>query len=170
MISIPKVRYRSPVVAGIGLVPAYHFNLKEAPMFHKFDYHVLFDGGSRGNGTATQEGYGSYLIVDARGQRQPVRRLEFGHVTNNEAEYKALLAALVSLVRTIEDAGQDPAGCDVRIVGDSQLVLNQVSGDWKCKKPHLLPLRDEAQANVALFHAVTFEHTPRETCVRLLGH
>ena len=134
------------------------------------DFHILFDGGSRGNGTPNQLGYGSYLIVDARGHRQPIRRLEFGPVTNNEAEYKALISALADLVRIIEDAGQDPTGCDVRVVGDSQLVLNQVSGDWKCKKQHLIPLRDEAQANVALFHTVTFEHTPRETCIRLLGH
>ena len=139
-------------------------------MSQQFDYHILFDGGSRGNGTATQQGYGSYLIVDARGQRQPVQRHEFGNVTNNEAEYRALLSALADLIRTIEDAGKDPAGCDVRIVGDSQLVLNQVSGAWKCKKRHLVPLRDQARALVARFHDVTFEHTPRETCLRLLGH
>ena len=168
-------------------------------MSQQFDYHILFDGGSRGNGTATQEGYGSYLIVNARGQRQPVQRREFGNVTCNEAEYRTLLSALADLLRTIEDAGKDTTEFDVRIVGDSQafppfwqhlyalllvfagklgdnlktgkaLVLNQVSGDWKCKKQHLIPLRDQAQTLVARFHSVTFEHTPRETCVRLLGH
>ena len=139
-------------------------------MSQQFDYHILFDGGSRGNGAATQEGYGSHLIVDARGQRQPIQRLEFGDVTNNEAEYRALLSALDDLILTIEKAGKNPTGYDVRIVGDSQLVLNQTSGDWKCKARNLIPLRDEAQAKVALFHSVTFEHTPRETCVRLLGH
>ena len=134
------------------------------------DYVLIPDGGALSPGTADCTGYGSFYLESRTGQKETVR-LDFGRsVTNNEAEYWALLSALEDLIRTIEGAGQNPTGCDVRIVGDSQLVLNQVSGDWKCKKQHLLPLRDEAQAVVRRLRSVHFEHTPRETCVRLLGH
>ena len=49
-------------------------------------------------------------------------------------------------------------------------LVYPISGAWKCKKRHLIPLREQAQALVARFHIVVFEYTPRETCVRLLGH
>ena len=54
------------------------------------DYTIIFDGGSRGN---PGEGYGSYELR-TRAERQ-IERLTFGdHVTNNEAEYRTLIAAL----------------------------------------------------------------------------
>src|SRR5215510_12788812 len=55
------------------------------------DYLIVFDGGSRGNPGA---GYGSYAVFEGT-QPAPVQRLEFpGSLTNNEAEYHTLLAAL----------------------------------------------------------------------------
>ena len=49
---------------------------------------------------------------------------------------------------------------EVKISGDSLLVVNQVNGKWKCKKPELLKYRD-----LAMMHLknVTFEltHVPR---------
>ena len=48
----------------------------------QFNYHVLFDGGSRRNGSAVQEAYGSYIIHTAKG-RQRLARCTFGHDTNN---------------------------------------------------------------------------------------
>ena len=54
--------------------------------------------------------------------------------------------------------------------GDSALVLNQVQGTWKTKKEHLRPLRDQAQAIIALFKEVKFVWQPREESVQILGH
>jgi ribonuclease HI len=59
------------------------------------DYIVIFDGGSRGN---PGPGYGSYRLRTRDG-REDVRRLEFGEaMTNNEAEYRTLIAALDDLI------------------------------------------------------------------------
>jgi ribonuclease HI len=58
----------------------------------------------------------------------------------------------------------------LEIRGDSALVLNQVQGTWKTKKGHLRPLRDRAQAIIALFKEVEFVWQPREESVEVLGH
>jgi ribonuclease HI len=132
-------------------------------------FHILFDGGSLNNGAANQSAYGSALIVDRHGKKRLIRR-EFGHSTSNQAEYKALISALQHLLTKIADAGHKPHEFNIRIVGDSQLVLNQVAGTFKVKSPNLRTLHTLATTLVKPFNHVTFQHTPRETCLRLLGH
>jgi hypothetical protein len=41
---------------------------------------------------------------------------------------------------------------------------------WKTKKEHLRPLRDRAQAIIALFKQVEFARQPREKSTEVLGH
>ena len=53
--------------------------------------------------------------------------------TNNEMEYMALIDAL-------ERASEGDA-----VVADSLLVVNQVNGEWKVKKKHLVPYHAKAQ-------------------------
>ena len=55
--------------------------------------------------------------------------------TNNYAEYCALGFALKWL-RQHEWRG------DLTVRGDSQLLINQVAGKWKCRSSNLIPLRD----------------------------
>jgi ribonuclease HI len=59
------------------------------------------------------------------------------HVTNNVAEYVAVINALIW---TVECAPDEP----VEIRTDSQLVANQINGKWACNKQHLRELRDDA--------------------------
>jgi ribonuclease HI len=54
--------------------------------------------------------------------------------SNNEAEYIAVIEAL-----------QMKKAKGSTIYSDSQLVVNQVNGEWACKTPLLKPLRDQAQ-------------------------
>lgn len=130
------------------------------------DYTIIFDGGSRGNpGPA----YGSY-ILRARDGRESLQRLDFGHGTNNVAEYRALIGALEDLVARIEQTGDDPARFTVEVRGDSQLVLNQVGGRWKIKQPHLRPLAEQAQGLLRRFASYVLLYHPRSENVRLLGH
>lgn len=51
--------------------------------------------------------------------------------TNNIAEYAGLMHGLEYIIENnlIKD--------HLEIFGDSQLVINQVNGDWKCKSSHL---------------------------------
>lgn len=128
------------------------------------DYLIVFDGGSRGNPGA---GYGSYAIFDARGDGLPVR-LEFpGEVTNNEAEYMTLLAALRDLRRRL---GHSTGHLAIKILGDSRLVIQQVSGAWQTKEPRLRALRDEVLAELSRFKAYRLAYQPREDTLKVLGH
>ena len=129
---------------------------------------VVFDGGSKGNPGA---GYGSYALQWA-GQAQPeVVRLEFGgRVTNNEAEYDTLIAALQDLLARAAAARVPPSQVYVDIWGDSQLVVNQVNGGWKINKPHLLARCNQVRDLLQQFGFAALNYHPREESVALLGH
>ena len=58
-------------------------------------------------------------------------------VTNNQGEYKAVILAL--------EEAQNRQLEEVEILTDSQLVVCQVSGEYKCRKAHLLSLRDKVR-------------------------
>jgi ribonuclease HI len=133
------------------------------------DYRIIFDGGSRKNGSPKAEGYGSYQLSVAG--KQDIKRLQFpAGTTNNEAEYKSLIAALEDLLRRIQRANRAARDFTLEIRGDSALVINQVQGTWQTRQKHLRPLRDRAQAIVALFKEVEFVWQPREESVKVLGH
>ncbi|RME83998.1 MAG: reverse transcriptase-like protein [Caldilineae bacterium] len=128
---------------------------------------IVFDGGSKGN---PGQGYGSYA-VEWPGEPRQVVRLQFGDmVTNNEAEYDTLIAALEAVLKRLEEQGVDPATAKVEIWGDSQLVVNQVSGAWQCREPRLQPRRDRVRALMARFGQATLRYHPREQSVEELGH
>lgn len=132
------------------------------------DYTLIFDGGSQGNpGPA----FGSYAIIrNADGWRR-ITRLEFeNEMTNNEAEYETLIAGLQDLVASITEAGQDPHAFSVEVRGDSRLVIHQVAGRWKVRKPHLRPLWDRARGLLQRFGAYELTWQPREATEALLGH
>ena len=128
---------------------------------------IVFDGGSLGN---PGRGYGSYEItVDDAPPR--VVRLEFGaRITNNEAEYMALIGALEDALKTVQSRGLDPKVVKAEVLGDSQLVLKQTAGEWKAKLPHLQRLRDRARQLVDAFGSVALTWHPRINSVRILGH
>ncbi|HEY8477646.1 MAG TPA: ribonuclease HI family protein, partial [Chloroflexota bacterium] len=105
-------------------------------------WRILFDGGSLNN---PGRGYGSYEI---RGPDLPprVERLDFGDgVTNNEAEYRALLAGLEDLRRLLQRRGVAPGEVALTVQGDSQLVINQLAGRWRVRTPHLRALHERAR-------------------------
>lgn len=108
------------------------------------------DGGSRGN--PGPSGYGA-VIEDPAGQ--VVARLsEFlGKQTNNYAEYSGLLAvlnwALENGVRRL------------RVVSDSELMVNQMKGRYKVGSPGLRPLWEEARRRTAKLERFDMGHTLR---------
>jgi ribonuclease HI len=128
---------------------------------------IIFDGGSKGN---PGEGYGSYA-VDWPGLPQQMVRLKFGsRVTNNEAEYDTLIAALEAILKRLLDAGADPGSARLVIRGDSLLVINQVKGDWQCKEPRLRMRRDRVRELLHQFGSWELIHHKREKSVEVLGH
>jgi ribonuclease HI len=108
------------------------------------------DGGSRGNpGPA---GYGA-VIED--GQGRVVARLSeyLGRQTNNYAEYSGLLAVLKWAVEN--------GAKQLRVVSDSELMVNQMKGRYKVGSPTLKPLWEEARRRAARLDRFEMRHTLR---------
>lgn len=80
------------------------------------------------------------------------------NTTNNQMEYTALL----SLLKHIEK-GKFFEDCDIIIHTDSELVARQLSGEYKVKQEHLLPLRNEACSLIARMPRISLRWVPRET-------
>lgn len=133
----------------------------------EWDYTIVFDGGSKGNPGL---GYGSYEVATRTGGRKQ-KRLEFGdRITNNEAEYLTLIAALEDVAATIERHGRQPSEFGVLVRGDSQLVVQQVLGRWKVRHPNMIPLHARARALLASFGRSDVAWHARANSVRTLGH
>ena len=112
---------------------------------------AYFDGGARSNpGPA---GYGVYIVDDA-GNVLAELSGSLGTTTNNIAEYNGLIAALQWAVD--RDLKQ------IAIKGDSQLIIEQMRGNYKVKNEGLKPLYLKARMLVMQIGDVTFEHVRRE--------
>lgn len=107
-----------------------------------------FDGAARGN--PGEAGFG--LVVESEGEVEEHGGY-LGRTTNNVAEYSGLLAALTWARR----AGVE----ELSLFGDSELVVKQLSGAYKVKAPHLMPLFLRALALRREIPRVTIRHVPR---------
>ncbi len=75
--------------------------------------------------------------------------------TNNVAEYRAAIEALGA----IHHAGYHG---DVRLHGDSQLVVRQFNREWRCNKPELQELLTTLHSATIQFSSVTVVWVPRD--------
>ena len=111
---------------------------------------VHVDGGSRGNpGPAavaaivtTPDG----TVLEARGEA-------IGEATNNVAEYRALLLGI--------ELARKHGATEVALIGDSQLVVRQVLGDYRVKDEGLKPLHAQVKAALAGFDGWTIRDVRR---------
>lgn len=128
---------------------------------------LIFDGGSVGN---PGDSYGSFRWRLADGPLSAPGRRRFGYGTNNQAEYKALIEGLKSLLNELSSKGTRPADVKLAIRGDSRLVLKQLAGEWKVKNAALRELHSSATSLMAKFSGVQMVHHARSETVRALGH
>ena len=77
-----------------------------------------------------------------------------GVATNNVAEYRGLLAAL--------EWARAHDRRHLRVRSDSQLLVQQMLGNYKVKHPGLQPLHARARLLAHEIGRVAFEHVPRE--------
>jgi ribonuclease HI len=100
-------------------------------------------------------------------ERQVIERYTFDlpHLrTSNEAEWAALCRGLLAL----QEHGITGK---VYVVGDSRLVLNQFTGQWRVWADNLRPLYQEARGRAeALDCELICEWRPRHVLVTWLGH
>jgi ribonuclease HI len=124
---------------------------------------LVFDGGSRGN---PGPGYGSYQLT-VRGKPEQPKRLEFGDgYTSNEAEYDTLVAALEAVIRR----ARQPERVHLNIRGDSQLVINQIKGQWKVREPRLQARVRRVHELLAQLGSWEADWHSRSNSVKAFGH
>jgi probable phosphoglycerate mutase len=109
------------------------------------------DGAARGNPGPAGAGA---VVVDDDGQVLAEVAEGLGETTNNVAEYTAA-------IRGLEEAERLGA-TRVLLRSDSQLLINQLTGRYRVKTAHLVPLHRRIRELAARFERVTFEHVPRE--------
>jgi ribonuclease HI len=114
---------------------------------------VHIDGGSRGNpgpagaGVVIRSADDDHTILHEAG-------LFLGRMTNNQAEYHGLLAALVA-------AGKLGAR-QVQVFSDSELLVRQMQGEYRVKNEGLRPLYEKACRHIRAFESCQFQHIRRE--------
>ena len=112
---------------------------------------VNVDGGSRGNpGPAAI----AAVVRDADGEVLQEKGETIGRATNNVAEYRALLLG-------IELAAALGAG-ELELLGDSELIVRQVKGEYKVKDPALRELCSQAKRALEPFERWSIRHVRRE--------
>ncbi|HWO07471.1 MAG TPA: ribonuclease HI family protein [Candidatus Paceibacterota bacterium] len=113
---------------------------------------VYTDGGARGNpGPA-----GAGIVIIDGGKRIELKQFLGKRQTNNWAEYEAVIIALGLLLEI------GLLGRDVEFRLDSQLVVEQLKGNWKIKEPALKEQAAKVRGLLDEFGIVTFTYVPRE--------
>ena len=109
------------------------------------------DGGARGNpGPAAC----AYVLETGDGTVLAAHGEAIGVATNNVAEYRALVEGL-------RKAKELHVG-EVEVVSDSELLVRQMSGDYKVKNEALRRLYEEAMELADGFEKVTYTAVRRE--------
>jgi ribonuclease HI len=112
---------------------------------------VSCDGASRGNpgpagaGAQITDGDGVVLAEIAEG---------LGETTNNVAEYTAVIRGL--------ERALELGASEVLLRSDSQLLINQLTGRYRVRTPHLQPLYRRVRELAARLGSVEYEHVRRE--------
>ncbi len=112
---------------------------------------VHVDGGARGNpGPAAV----AAVLADPDGAVLEERSETIGRATNNVAEYRALLLGI--------ERGRALGAKELELVGDSELIVKQVRGEYRVKDATLRQLRARVVAALADFDRWSIRNVPRE--------
>ena len=112
---------------------------------------VNVDGGARGNpGPAAV----AAVLTNPDGGLIEQLGKPIGRATNNVAEYRAMLLG-IELAKSV-------GAKEVELIGDSELVVKQVKGEYRVKDAGLQPLHAEVKSALAGFDRWSIRHVRRE--------
>ncbi len=111
---------------------------------------VNVDGGARGNPGPAAIGV---VVRDEGGAVLEEHGETIGRATNNVAEYRALLRG-VELAAAL-------GGTELDLVGDSELVVKQMKGQYKVKDANMRELNAEVKAALRPFESWSIRHVRR---------
>lgn len=112
---------------------------------------IYADGASSGNPGPAAIGA---IIKDEQGN--PIARISqhIGTTTNNQAEYRAIIAALEKAISL--------GAREVELRSDSELVVKQIKGRYRVKKATLRPFYQKVVQLIGSLETFTITHIPRE--------
>ena len=93
-------------------------------------------------------------ITDASGAVVAEIAEGLGETTNNVAEYTAAIEGLKK--------ARELGATRVLLRSDSQLLINQITGRYRVKTQHLVPLHRQVRELAGGFDDITYEHVRRE--------
>lgn len=112
---------------------------------------VNVDGGARGNpGPAAI----AAVVQDPGGELLEERSEAIGTATNNVAEYRALLLGIARAAAL--------GARRLELIGDSELIVRQVKGEYKIRNDALKDLHSEVLAALEGFDDWSIRHVRRE--------
>ena len=111
---------------------------------------INVDGGARGNPGPAAIG----VVIRSGSEVVGEVSERIGEATNNVAEYRALLAGI--------EKASELGATELELVGDSELVVRQVRGEYKVKNAGIKPLHAEVLTALDGFDSWTIEHVRRE--------
>lgn len=114
---------------------------------------IYTDGASRGNPGRASYGF---TISDDKGNLIYEEGKYIGVTTNNVAEYTGVLEALKKAHKFSKSHGE------IELFADSRLIVEQLSGNFKVKAPHLKPIFDQIKVLEMEIGKVFYTHIPRE--------
>jgi ribonuclease HI len=134
------------------MLPKIRNAIREIPatIYPEFDFRMNFDGCSKGNPGLS--GAGAVIYHD----NDEIWSGSFFvgvNVTNNRAEYAGLILGLQHAIQfKIKN---------LLVQGDSQLVISQMEGNYKCSSPNLIDLYEQAKKLESNFDNVYYQHVFR---------
>jgi ribonuclease HI len=108
------------------------------------------DGGARGNPGPAAIGI---VVSEPDGEVLDELAERIGVATNNVAEYRALLRGL--------HRAAELGAREVEVIGDSELVAQQLRGAYKVKHASMRPLHEEAMSALRSFDRWDIRTVPR---------
>ncbi len=112
---------------------------------------INVDGASRGNPGASAIGA---TIRDGQGRLIACLSQPIGQATNNQAEYRAVIAALGKAL--------DLGARNVEVRSDSELMVKQIKGIYRVRNAALKPLYQQVKQLQGSLEGFTITHIPRE--------
>jgi ribonuclease HI len=114
------------------------------------------DGAASNNQSKTDRKAGIGYVISSAGTKITEQSQFLGQgelYTNNFAEYRAVIQGLQYIQQNY-----DLPDVSIDIHTDSQLLINQVRGDYSTNEPHLLEQRDTLQDLVSECDECQFKH------------
>lgn len=121
-------------------------------------YKLYFDGNKTPKGVTC-----TYVVVTETGERIIEETIPLPQqTTSNQAEYYGVLYGVKKLNSYLTSNNISPKDVIVEIYGDSQLVINQLEGQYECKDPQLRVLRSKIRDMLTKFAYYSFQWVSRK--------